>query len=175
MVTLLAVIACTRITDAELDAKLGVSDPDAWVEDTGPLNAEDLPPETVQATLVGRIGMDVETSAGPYTCEGAASFPHDGRRFVGTGDCELAVEGQGSGVRLGLRWFGTLDETIVRRATFEVRVTGAACATVTGADVDGKLAVDSQVDFSGDVDTAACPDLGGAFGASGTVEFYAAQ
>jgi hypothetical protein len=180
MVTLLLVGACTRITDAELDAKLGVpvGADDTAVEDTRPINEDEIPPEDVVETLFGTVNLDLGTSTRSYTCPGTASVPHDGERFSGDGSCEITLDGVGSGYRLRLRWFGYLDEALVTRGAFraEDEIAGP-CGAVREPVVSGKLVVGSALDFTGLYNTRACSNgnLDGTVDMAGLVTFEGVQ
>ncbi len=180
VIALMAALGCTRISDADIDAKLGIATDtgvdDTAEEDTRPINEEELAPGDVVQTLFGAMNLDFETSAGPFTCPGNASFPHDGDRFTGDSVCELTLDGTGSGYRVRVRWYGYLDELLVSRAVFRVAFAGDGdCASIADKQVSGKLAVGSAVDFSGRVDTRTCQDLGATLDLDGTVTFDGAQ
>jgi hypothetical protein len=180
VIALMAALACTRITDADIDAKLGIATDngvdDTAVEDTRPINEEELAPGDVVQTLFGAMDLDFETSAGPFTCPGSARFPHDGDRFTGDGDCELTLDGTGSGYRIRVRWYGYLESNLVTRGVVRLAFAGDGdCASLSDTQVSGKLAVGSALDVSGKVDTRACQDLGATLDLDGTVTFDGAQ
>ena len=180
MVTLLLVGACTRITDAELDAKLGVpvGADDTAVEDTRPINEDEIPPEDVVETLFGTVNLDLGTSTRSYTCPGTASFPHDDDRFTGDGSCEITMDGVGSGYWLLLRWFGYLVDGQVTRGSFRaVQAHTEPCGSVREPVVSGKLVVGSALDFTGLYNTRACSNgnLDGTVDMAGLVTFEGVQ